>query len=196
MTLWARVRRVPACVLTVLGIIIASSFLYDTRIALPTILSVVEVRFPLVAFLPLVLAIFMAWVLDAGNPALESVASRPAGALDAGYAVAAAACVTFFLLAMRVLVEADALAMAGRNSLGYVGLCLIAYRIVGPLLASLVPTGFVISCTLVGVTQRGAIKWWAWPLAGHDSRLSWAFAVTLLALGAIGMNLLRARAPR
>lgn len=196
MTLWARVRRVPTCLLTILGIIVASLFWDDTRFPLPTILSVVEVQFPLVAFLPLVLAIFMAQALSAGNPPLEAVASRPASALDAGYAVAAASSVTFILLTMRVVVDADELAMAGRNSLGYVGLCLIAYRFIGPLLASLVPTAFVIGCTLIGVTQRGAIKWWAWPLAQHNDSLSWAFAVALLALGAMSMALLRDRLHR
>lgn len=189
MTFWLRSRRLQACLVTILGTSALTLVLYDTYITLPTIFSITEVQFPVVAFLPLALASLMAYSLHAGNPVLEAVASRPVNIFDSAYAVGAVGITFGLMVALRLLLSADELLMAGRNAVGYVGLCLIAFRIVGPLLAPMIPTGFVIVCTLVGVNQVGQVEWWAWPLAPYDHQQSWLTAIGLLISGSLLLSL-------
>ena len=186
--------------MAIVTFIVAASLLpAGTRtLPLPGLAGAAAFGIPLALFAPVAIAIALATALAGGEPRLEAVASRPLPVLDAvlGVAVALLALIACGLVWLAVGSAFNVLALeAGRNAVGYVGLALLAYPLLGPRLAGLPPVIVAIGAPLLGFHADGSVRWWAWPVASARDELSWAFAFLLLAIGAAMTALIERSAP-
>lgn len=183
MMLWIRVRRLPACLITVamMGLVIELSG--GQALALPNLLGGPARAIPLALVVPLAIPVVVAWALTTGNASAEAVASRPMAQFDVVYTL------TISGLGLAVCVMAQHLGSselgdaAGRNVLGYLGLTFCGRRLFGAQAAPVLALAFIIVVSLFGSGPDRHPFWWAWPLAPGDLVLPWALALATLASG-------------
>jgi hypothetical protein len=191
MSLWLRVRRAHVCVATIFALALALIPSNSLYLPLPNLLGGPQLAIPLAFLMPVAVGIVMAWGLDAGDPLIESVASRPLLLFDVVYALSAATLALAVCILARIFGGTDLALAAGRNALGYIGLTLLGRRILGGHAAAVLPASFAIAASLFGMGAGWQPRWWAWPIATADAPLAWGSAVVLLLLGAavaVGRN--------
>lgn len=183
MRLWLRVRRVAACLGTILALAVVLIPARQINLPMPDFLEGTGASVPLSFFLPLAVSIAVAWGLTTGDTYAESVACRPVRLLDAAYVffIGVLALATFTVA--RAIGGTDLALAAGRNSIGYLGLMLVGRKILGSNAAPLLPAGFALTAAIFGRDRMLQTRWWAWPIAPADEVFSWGAALVVFVAG-------------
>ncbi len=182
MALWAKVRRIWVVGAVALAVLLTVLALGGLRLPVPAPLAVHGLAIPIAMLAPIALSTALAYGLQGGDYAMESVATRNLAAMDAGYALAvttSTALVLLFGSAVGVGLGAE----AARNCLGYVGLLLIARPIGGLHAAGIVPAALAVLVAFFGADNSGDPRWWAWMFRDAGDVRSWLFASMIFSLG-------------
>ncbi|MFG1610461.1 hypothetical protein [Actinoplanes sp. NPDC049265] len=143
---------------------------------------------PVVTLVPLVVMVSVLPTLAGADPALESSTPRLRPRWRLTHAAIAA------VLSAAVLAPAGVLALGApngsalvRNSLGVLGLALLAGTVLPIQAAWAPPMGYLLA-VLAGAPHDpgGVAAWWAWPTQPGGTGVSWLVAGVLLAGGLIG----------
>lgn len=186
MRYFLRVRQAPTIAA---AIVLAAALLIPSgtrHLPLPDLGGMNSLGMPLALFVPVMIALALAYGLSAGDPWLEAMAVRPLPVIDALFG-GVVALVALGVYAFTWIAFGNAWSVfplgAGRNALGYIGLALLGRALVGPRPAGLFPVVVVIASAVIGSHADGTPRWWAWPIADASDRLSWIAAALTLALG-------------
>lgn len=185
MTLWARVHRLPATLLTTalsIAVAVAST---GVTVPIPTLTAARTVTVPLAVFVPVVLTAVLVHALTSGPAHLELIAVRRTDRYDLAMVGGTLAAIggTGWLIAV---VSAEPMGlMWARNTIGYTGMALLLLDWTGRHAAAIVPAAFACVSALFGHAAAGRPHPWAWPLHRPSSILAALAAFILLGSGLV-----------
>lgn len=185
MSYWLRVRRLRACVCTILLVVLSSFLFNELYLPLPNLLRGSALAIPVAFLVPVSLAVVLSWSLTRGDPFIEAVTSRPLAWYDLGYALSIALITLMGCVLVKFVTGSDLALAAGRNGLGYIGLTLIGRRLINVQAGAVLPTAYVLLASLFGTNIARQPYWWAWALAASDTIWSWLISVSLLVVGSV-----------
>lgn len=143
-----------------------------------------SILYPVVLIVPAACAIVIGSTTRGWLGDIELTAARPLRAWRLAHAVG------LCLLAAAILVPASSAGSDGygataavRNIIGYSGCVFLCAAVLGSDLAWVLPLAYALPAPLLGVNAQQEIAWWAWPLQKADVASSWAWALTLAAIG-------------
>jgi len=177
MKFWWRARGALRDVLTLLAMLASLFLAGQDTIPIPT-LSGVATPTPVAVFAPLMLVISVGFGLSRRIDA-EFVAARPIHLLDGAWI---AALVVIAVAASTVLDTSGPQQLgliAARDTVGYIGLTLIGWRILGNHASAIVSVGYAIAAALLGYGAAGKTAPWAWPVAGPRDSLAMVVAIAI-----------------
>lgn len=184
MTIWVKVKRVWVVSTVALTVLLTVLALGGLRLPVPAPFAVQGLAVPIAMLAPLALSTALAYGLQGGDSAIESVATRNVAALDAGY-IMAVTISTACLLLLGSAVGVGLGAEAARNCLGYVGVLLVARPVSGLHAAGIVPAGLAVLVAFFGADDSGDPRWWAWMFRDAGDVPSWLFASVIFSLGMV-----------
>lgn len=182
MTWWLRSRRGPALLFAIVAQLALTWILGETLVPSPSLAEGAITRLPAIVFLPLVVASTIYFSLEASGGAIEVAGVRRTAVMDA--ALVASALAT--LVVGGVVIDALGGAFTGeaaRNTAGYVGLGLIAAKLLGSRAGSVAPAAYVVLVASTSSRTSGLSRLWSWPADNPLTARSVIVAGILCVLG-------------
>jgi hypothetical protein len=183
LTWWLRSRR-PTVIAAALGAqTIAVALLSGALVPVPSLVEGAVADLPAIVLVPLVLNSAVQYSLGGGAAALESTAVRYVARLDAALVLVTSGALVAISMLMD-LAGVDEALEALRNAIGYLGIGLLAGRLVNARTGSLVPALYVFLIAIFNSDTRADVPVWKWPLAelGNNEALGCAIALWCLGL--------------
>ncbi|MCX2968602.1 MULTISPECIES: hypothetical protein [Streptomyces] len=184
MTWWLRVHAVTTGAITLLLCFALAPLLGSSILPVPSLFGGVSGGIPVPLVLPVLPAGALLYGLNRVPHEFEATAARHVGWWSTG--LLTAACLTALLAgaAEQVWLDFPLAGAVARNTMGYLGVGLLAQRLLGaqygPLTVALLP----LACALLGTGPAGRPYPWAWPLHPGDSSLALVTAAILFLTGA------------
>ncbi|MFD3165540.1 hypothetical protein [Herpetosiphon sp. NSE202] len=154
------------------------------QLPLPSFLGGDLIASPLALILPAAWWLLLAQAFSQGDPWLEQTALRPIRYFDAGLLLGISAILVGLAWLLASVLDQPLLLAIARNSLGFMGLGLLAARLFGWQTAALIPIAFHLLSGFFG-QRAGQIMLWAWSLQPNLNLASWLPALSLWIIGLV-----------
>jgi hypothetical protein len=188
MNWWLRIRLVPWTMSVLIACTALAASLPGTSMPMPSLVGGLLIPIPLSLLAPLLPALLALYGIDRNAGAGERAALRPVLRWD-GMFLSLCAVMALVVGALGQSAGWWSLGLGfGRNVAGIIGLGLLARWAAGPLAATLLPVGFVVVSTFLGVDSAAHARVWAWPIADPSSTSAMVIALLLLLLGLVNMG--------
>ena len=186
MRIWARTRQAELCVSVSILASIIVVLSGQSNIPIPQLTASAAGSLPIALFVPLLVALVVAYSLSRTTSDSEAISVRPLDSFDTILAIFAGVSFAVIIgIASFAWPEQQPLGLAAtRNLAGFIGLVLIARHWLSAEVAAVPAVLWALSAAMVGAGQDQVPRWWAWPIAGSTS-YSWIFVTVLALLGIV-----------
>jgi|HigsolmetaAR201D_1030396.scaffolds.fasta_scaffold39950_2 hypothetical protein len=175
MTWWFTARRPRPVALTVGALLAAGLLVGELTLPLPNRLIRIETPPQLVFVLPIGIALAVAAVLPNDDPGVERTATRHVPVLDAAFTLGVAGVTVVLARLLHGLFEWPRWEWFARNTIGFLGVVLIARVALGGRAAAVVAVvAMIVVPSVFGTRWDGSVRPWAWPIADAATPVMYA----------------------
>ncbi|MEU6977778.1 hypothetical protein [Streptomyces sp. NPDC046371] len=181
---WCKARALPLVAAATLGTILAGLAIGKVELPIP-VLTGQSGHFLLAHLMTLIPAATLLYGLGRGDVRSTNTAARLIRSWDTALGLITAGIGTVAAIVCHFTLDSDLALILGRNQVGYIGLALLLYPLLGPQLAAATLATLPLMLAAGGWRPNGTPEPWAWLL--HDARSTPAILITfgLLGLGAL-----------
>ncbi|MCH0539892.1 hypothetical protein I3F58_10025 [Streptomyces sp. MUM 203J] len=190
---WCKVRAIHVVVASTVGTVALGLLIGNAELPVPA-LTGQSGQFLVAHLMTLVPAVTLLYGLSRGNIPSESIAARNLRYWDSALALCIAAVGVLASFLCRIALSSDLPVVLGRNLVGYLGLALLLFPLVGSQLAGAALAAVPLILAASGWGPGGTPEPWAWLLHPADSTMAMVLAISAVGIG-VAMTALWSRPP-